>query len=327
MQRHDSANSSKWRNLNMRRIRICSSGYNAHMQARFLKPRYWLLWSAFALIRLATLMPYRLQRCIGFTLGRLIQLVARRRRTITRVNIQQCFPDVSARERGRLERRHFESLGLGLIELGMLWWASSSRLRKLATIEGLENLKDARAAGNGVILLTAHFTTLEIGGALLTLFAPTCAMYRPNRNPLLDWAIRAGRERHADYCIPRDDARGLLRSLKQGNTVWYAPDQGYRGKNGVTVPFFGIPAPTNPATARIARVSGAPVVPFFVERLDGAQGYLIRLLPALKNFPTGNDEADTARVNAVLEQGIRQRPEQYLWSHDRFKRVPRQRRS
>lgn len=293
------------------------------MSAEFLKPRYWPLWLALGLVRLAMLLPYRVQRPLGFALGRLLRRVAGRRRRITRVNLERCFPEMTPAARRDLEVRHFESLGLGLIELGMCWWASEARLRRLVRVEGLEHLEAAQAEGRGVILLTAHFTTLEIGGAMLTLFVRLHMMYRPNRNRLLDAVIRKGRERRAERGIPRDDVRALLRSLKQGIPIWYAPDQGYRGKNSVTVPFFGVPAPTNPATARIARVSGAPVVPFFVERLDGAEGYLIRLLPALEQFPTGDDDADAARVSAVLEAGIRKRPEQYLWSHDRFKIVPR----
>ncbi|HET7308321.1 MAG TPA: LpxL/LpxP family Kdo(2)-lipid IV(A) lauroyl/palmitoleoyl acyltransferase [Gammaproteobacteria bacterium] len=297
------------------------------MSATFLKPRYWPLWLALGLIRLAVLLPYRVQRPLGFALGRLIRRVAGRRRRITAINLERCFPELAAAQRRDLERRHFESLGLGLIELGMCWWASEKRLRRLVRVEGLEHLETARAGGHGVILLTAHFTTLEIGGAMLTLFVRLHAMYRPHRNPLLDAVIRGGRERRAERAIRRDDVRGMLKSLKAGTPIWYAPDQGYRGENGVTVPFFGVPAPTNPATGRIARISGAPVVPFFVERLDGAQGYLIRLLPPLEGFPIGDDAADAARVNAVLEDGIRRRPAQYLWSHDRFKIVPRKRRS
>ncbi|HET8552952.1 MAG TPA: LpxL/LpxP family Kdo(2)-lipid IV(A) lauroyl/palmitoleoyl acyltransferase [Gammaproteobacteria bacterium] len=296
------------------------------MLLRYWQPRFWPLWLALGVIRLAVLLPYRVQRLLGSGLGRLIRLMAARRRRITAVNLKHCFPELPAAERCDLERRHFESLGLGLIELGMCWWASESRLRRLVRIEGLEHLESARACGRGVILLTAHFTTLEIGGAMLTLFVRLHPMYRPHRNPLLDTIIRRGRERRAERAIRRDDVRAMLKSLKAGMPIWYAPDQGYRGKNSVTAPFFGVPAPTNPATGRIARISGAPVVPFFVERLDGAQGYLIRLLPPLENFPTGDDTADAARVNAVLEDGIRRRPAQYLWSHDRFKIVPRKRR-
>ncbi|HET6725484.1 MAG TPA: LpxL/LpxP family Kdo(2)-lipid IV(A) lauroyl/palmitoleoyl acyltransferase [Gammaproteobacteria bacterium] len=296
------------------------------MSAAFLKPRYWPLWLALGAIRLATLLPYRAQRPLGFAAGSVIRLFAGRRRRITRINLERCFPELTPAARRRLEKQHFQSLGMGLIELGMCWWASPERLRRLVRIEGLEHLQAATAKGRGAMLLTAHFTTLEIGGAMLTLFVRLHAMYRPNRNPLLDAVIRRGRERRAEHAIPRDDVRAMLKSLKAGVPIWYAPDQGYRGRNSVVAPFFGVPAPTNPATGRIARVSGAPVTPFFVRRLANGDGYLIRLLPALTDFPSGDDAADAARVNAVLEAGIRDCPEQYLWSHDRFKIVPRKHR-
>lgn len=292
----------------------------------YLAPRFWLLWLALGLIRLGVALPYSMQRPLGFGLGRLLRLFAHRRRRITRVNLERCFPELNAAERRLLERRHFESLGFGFIELGMCWWGKSERLRRLVRVEGLENLEAAKAQGHGVILLTAHFTTLEIGGRMLGLFTRLHLMYRPHRNPLLEDVVRRSRENLFERAIRRDDVRGLLTSLKQDMPVWYAPDQGYRGKNSITVPFFGTPAPTNPATARIARISGAPVVPYFIERLPGRGGYLIRLLPALENFPGDDDVAATARVNKVLESGIRYCPEQYLWSHDRFKLVPRRRR-
>lgn len=296
------------------------------MPASFLKPRYWPLWLAIGLLRLAVLLPYHWQRPLGFMLGRCLRFVARRRWRITRTNVDLCFPELPAAERHRLARRHFESLGLGFIELGMCWWASRERLQRLVRIEGLENLESAKARGCGVILLTAHFTTLEIGGAMLSLFAQIHMMYRPHKNPLLDAVILKGRSKRAERAVARNDVRALLKSLKQGMPIWYAPDQGFRGPGSVTAPFFGVPAPTNAAISRIARISGAPVVPFFVKRLPGAKGYLIKLLPALDDFPGGNETADAERINAVLEAGIRERPEQYLWSHDRFKRVPRQRR-
>jgi KDO2-lipid IV(A) lauroyltransferase len=298
------------------------------MFTRYWQPRYWPLWLALGLVRLVVALPYRVQPPVGFALGRAIRRIAARRRRITRLNIERCFAELAPVERRRMEIRHFESVGLGLFEMGMTWWAPARRLRRLAHVEGLEHLEAAQAAGRGVILLTGHFTTLEIGGAIMTLFTRVCMMYRPNRNPLLDAVIRNGRARRTggpDNCVARDDIRGVLRRLKNGQTIWYAPDQGYRRKNSVTVPFFGIPAPTNPATARLARVSGAPVVPFFVERLAGARGYCLRVLPALENFAGGDDKADAARINMLLERAIRRCPAQYLWSHDRFKMVPRKR--
>lgn len=292
------------------------------MQRRFLKPRYWSIWLLLGFMRLTVYLPYPLQLLLGRALGRLLRL-ARRRWRITLVNLQRCFPELDAPARLRLARRHFDSLGMALIETGLCWWAGDPQLRKLVRIEGLEHLQAARARGRGVILLAGHFTTLEIGGRLLSLYTDFHIMYRPNENMLIEEVMRAGRERHFDRAIPRQDVRLMLRSLKQGKPVWYAPDQGYRGKHSEMVPFFGIPAPTNTALSRLAHMSAAPVVPFSVERLPGTRGYRLILEPALHDFPSGDAPADALRVSRLLEEKIRRTPDQYLWSHDRFKVVPR----
>ncbi|HLW75045.1 MAG TPA: LpxL/LpxP family Kdo(2)-lipid IV(A) lauroyl/palmitoleoyl acyltransferase [Gammaproteobacteria bacterium] len=293
------------------------------MKHTFLRPRYWPIWLLLGFVRLAILLPYRAQLALGRGLGWLLRHGARRRWRITLVNLERCFPELDPGQRERLARRHFDSMGMAFIEIGMCWWADAKRLRRLAHIEGVENLQAARAQGRGVILLSAHFTTLEIGGRLLGLCTDFHLMYRPNQNALIEEVMRRSRERHFDRAIPRNDVRLMLKSLKDGKPVWYAPDQGYRGKNSEMVPFFGIPAPTNTATSRLARTSGAPVVPFFVERLPGAQGYALTLEPALMDFPTDDVAADALRINKLLEERIRRVPEQYLWSHDRFKVVPR----
>ena len=293
------------------------------MKRAFFNPHYWPIWLLLGFVRLAIYLPYPLQLSLGRGLGWLLRQLARRRWRITLVNLERCFPELGVQERERLARRHFDSLGMAFIEIGMCWWASGERLKELAHIEGVENLNAARAEGKGVILLSAHFTTLEIGGRLLGLCTDFHLMYRPNQNALIEEVMRRSRERHFDRAIPRNDVRLMLRSLKEGKPVWYAPDQGYRGKNSEMVPFFGIPAPTNTATSRLARASGAPVVPFFVERLPDTQGYALVLEPALENFPTDDPAADALRINKLLEERIRRVPEQYLWSHDRFKIVPR----
>ncbi len=293
------------------------------MKRALFNPHYWPVWLLLGFVRLAIYLPYGMQLRLGRGLGWLLRLLARRRWRITLVNLERCFPELDQAGRERLARRHFDSLGMAFIEIGMCWWASAERLKRLAHIEGVENLHAARARGHGVILLSAHFTTLEIGGRLLGLCTDFHLMYRPNQNALIEEVMRRSRERHFDRAIPRNDVRLMLRSLKEGKPVWYAPDQGYRGKNSEMVPFFGIPAPTNTATSRLARTSGAPVVPFFVERLPGTQGYALVLEPALEGFPTDDPAADALRINKLLEERIRRVPEQYLWSHDRFKVVPR----
>lgn len=289
----------------------------------FLAPRYWGTWIALGIVRIGTLLPPRLQLAYSRLLGALMYRLSKRRRTITENNIAKCLPALDADARARLVHRHFHALGMAFIEIGMSWWTSGKRLKRRVRIEGMEHLQQARDRGHGVILLTAHFTTFEIGSRLLSLFTAVDGMYRPSDNPLIDAIMNKHRKQYLEHAILRDDVRGMLQSLKENRLVLTAFDQGYRGKKMAMVPFFGIDAPTNVAISRLAEVSKAAVVPFFAERLPGSEGYLLKLQPALENFPTKDPIADATRLNHILEEEIQCVPEQYIWSHDRFKVVPR----
>jgi Kdo2-lipid IVA lauroyltransferase/acyltransferase len=294
------------------------------MQYQLLKPRYWPTWLLLGFMRLVVMCPYRLQLMAGYSLGWIIRMIAKRRWRVTLVNLQMCFPEMTNKQRLGIARKHFASIGMGIIEFGMCWWMGEKRLRRLAhEISGIEHLRAARAQARGVLLLAGHFTQLEMVGRILGLHTDLHLMYRPIPNPVIEAVMRRNRERLFDRAIPRDDVRSLLKSLKEGKPVWYAIDQGYRGKGSIMVPFFGVPAPTSPALSRVARSSEAPVVPFFGERLPGNRGYRLRIYPALANFPSDDPAADALRINKLLEENIRRAPEQYLWSHDRFKKVPR----
>ena len=285
-----------------------------------LHPRHWGGWLALGLLRLSILIPYPAQIVIGRHLGRLMQRLAGRRRRVAEYNVRVCFPEWSETDRRQLVREHFEALGIAIFEIAMCWWASDRRLRGLvADVQGLDHLEKALEQNKGAILLSAHFTPLEIGGRLLSLFHRFHLMYKPNPNELLEWVSRNRREAQFEKAIPRDSVREMLRSLRSNTPVWYAPDQGYVGTNSVTVPFFGIPAPTNPATHRIARVTGAPVLPYWVERLPGSQGYQLRIEPPVEGFADMTPEEDGRTVNELIEAQARRIPAQYLWTHNRFK--------
>jgi len=283
-----------------------------------LAPRYWPTWLMVMPFSVLPFLPWRLQFACGRVIGRLARRLAHRRRAITETNLARCFPDMDANKRERLSREHFESLGIGLVETAIGWWAPDWRLRSRVEIEGQEHLQKASKAGRGVLMLTAHFTTLELGGRFLALEHPVMVVYHPHENPVIDHLMSSRRYAHGDGIIQRGDLRNMLLSLRRNAIIWYAPDQAYVRKGWVAAPFFGNPAPTNTATSRIAQSTGAAVIPFFVKRLPNGR-YRLRILPPLDNFPSGDHEADAARVNAVLEEGIREAPAQYLWSHDRFK--------
>jgi KDO2-lipid IV(A) lauroyltransferase len=289
---------------------------------RYLHPGYWLLWIGLGLMWLTARLPYRLQMALGSLLGWLVYHLIPARRRIAEINLEMCFPGKTDEERRQLLRRHFDSLGKGTIETAMAWWTPARRLQRLQHIEGLEHLETALQQGKGAILLSAHFTSLELGGRLLALHIPFHVMYREHRNPLFEAVMRSRREKNFDRAHERQDIRNIIGSLKAGMPVWYAPDQDYGRKHSVFAPFFGVPAAMITATARFARISGAPVVPFFQQRLDDGSGYVLRVLPALENFPSGDDIADATRINKIIEEEILRQPEQYLWVHRRFKTRP-----
>jgi KDO2-lipid IV(A) lauroyltransferase len=288
---------------------------------RFLAPRYWLLWLGLGVLRVGVWLPYPWRLRLGRLIGWLAFHLVRRRRRIAEINIALCFPELAPAAQRALVRRHFGALGMALVEAAMCWWLPDDKIRRLGRVEGLEHLERALAGGRGAIMLTGHFTALDLGGRFLTMQAPVSALYRPHENPLFEEIVRRGRERSAEQAIPKSDARRMLRALKDNHAIWFAPDQSHRRRHSAAVPFFGVPAPTNTATSTFARMSGAAVVPFYPERLPGREGYRLVIMPALENFPTDDPVADARRTNLLLEQVIRRIPEQYLWVHRRFKRT------
>jgi KDO2-lipid IV(A) lauroyltransferase len=274
------------------------------------------------LFRIATVLPYRCQLGLGRGLGRAIGGYSDYRRHVVRTNLEICFPELSDRQRLDLERRAFESFGIGLLELGIAWWLPDRRIAHLAHVEGKEHLDRALARGKGVLLLCSHVTCLEICGRLMQHQVKTAFSYRTQKNPLLEAVMRRARERWSTGGAPRTNPRSMVRYLRQNQVLWFAPDQDYGREHSVFVPFFGTPAATITTLSRIAGIGGAAVVPFYNRRLESAKGYLLRFEPALEDFPGGDPAADAARVNRILEGWIREDPSQYLWIHRRFKTRP-----
>lgn len=169
--------------------------------------------------------------------------------------------------------------------------------------------------------MSAHFTTLEIGGRLLVLTQPMAVMYRKYKNPLFSDILRRVRNRLFTAEILQNNIRGLVKGLKHNNPIWYAMDHNYQRKYCVFVTFFNVQTATITTTSCIAKPSGAKVVPFFQERLPGTKGYRLIFQPALKNFPSEDIVKDTAKVNKIIEDQVRKVPEQYFWVHERFRKL------
>lgn len=290
--------------------------------ARFVWPQYWPTWLLLGLLHAAARLAPRGQQRLGRLLGVVLRSVKRREYRVASRNLELCFPALGGAERRALLERHFEAVGMSFVEMGVGWFTPIERLLPRVAVHGREHLDSAVAAGKGVLLFAAHFTTLEVGVAVLEAITPRAScMYRPQRNAMMDVMIRRGRHRFAKEQIPRDNVRALVRSLRDNYAVVYLPDQTYLGKQSELMPFFGEPAVTNTATSKLAGISGAAVLPYFFRRLPTGD-YRVDIGPPLADFPSDSPREDTRRLFALLEDYIRLAPEQYLWLYKKFKGRP-----
>ncbi len=288
----------------------------------YWSPRYWPVWIGMGLLRLICLLPHRAALATGSVFGRIVHRVGGSRRAVVRRNIELCFPELSPEQRNALAREHSKALGMTLIEMGLGRWASDRHLLSITKLSGIEHVHGALDAGKGVILLSAHFTTLEIMGRVLSLnMPPFDAVFRQNRSEFMTELQRSSRERSAKSTIEKRDIKKMVRSLRDNRAVWYAPDQSYNRKGSEVVPFFGVPTMHTTATSTLARLGNAVVVAFFPRRLPDSN-YEMTLFPAFEDFPSDDPVADIRRYVDLLEQHIRSCPEQYFWIHRKFKDLP-----
>jgi KDO2-lipid IV(A) lauroyltransferase len=277
----------------------------------------WLLWR---------LLPYPALARLGEALGALLYPLAGSRRRVGLTNLRLCFPDMAEPERRRLLKSHFLALGRATLLETVSWWGSPDQVRRLTRIEGRENMP-ARG-GRPVIWLAPHFLGLNIGGVRINLdYAPAVSLYARIKNPHLDRLMLHARTRFtgpagetSELYARADGIKPVLRAIKRGLPFYYLPDMDFGSKDAVFVPFFGVPAATITGLSRLARATGAAVVPA-ITHWDG-KGFVTRFHPPWADFPSADVVADTRRMNAFIEDRIREMPEQYFWLHKRFKTQP-----
>jgi KDO2-lipid IV(A) lauroyltransferase len=288
-----------------------------------LAPRYWGAWLGMGLLWLLALLPLALTRALGAALGLAMYATNAKRRRIARINLRLCFPEWSERERTRMLRRHYIVYGESFTDLGHLAWNSRARLRRMVRVRGLEHYQGAVASGRNVILLVPHVAGMNLGGTVLSAEHPTFSMYKAQRNDLADWFLNRGRMRFGARLLERDQGlRPVVHALKQGLVFYYLPDEDFGPRHSVFAPFFNLTTATLPTLGRLAQMTNAVVIPCFARLLPWGRGCEVVLYPPLENYPGGDELADATHMNRALEAGIRDMPEQYMWTLKLFRTRP-----
>jgi KDO2-lipid IV(A) lauroyltransferase len=278
---------------------------------QFWHPRYWLTWLGLSLLRALCLLPLPLLALLSAGLGPLLRALAGSRRRVVRINVQRCFPERPRAAQRKIERAHFRAFAQALFDMGIAWWASRWRLKRLTRFRHREIFDTARAQGKNIILLAPHFLGLEVGGERMSMEGPLVSVFRHPDNELLRLVMERGRRRFGAELVEHNKPfTALVRKVKKGSLFYYLPDQDAGRRMSVFAPFFGIPAAT------------FAVLPCITYQRPYGLGYEIVFHPPLKPYPTDDVLADTARMNHVIEEAARERPEQYFWLHKRFKTRP-----
>ncbi len=268
------------------------------------------------------LLPLALLAPLGRVTGLLLYAVARERRHVALTNLKLCFPQWREAERARVARSHFQVVARAFLEHGILWWSSRERIQNMVRVEGLEHWQ--AVAHKPVIWLAPHFAGLDMGGSRIITEWRGVSVYSQQKSPAFDRVLRHGRTRFVTPVLfsRQDGIRPVVKAVREGLPLYYLPDMDLGARDAIFVPFFKVPAATVSGLSRLARLARAVVVPAVTRQLPGAQGYVLRFYPAWENFPSDDIVADTRRMNAFIEERVREMPEQYYWVHKRFKTRP-----
>lgn len=273
-------------------------------------------------------MPRRVARAVGAALGTLVRVTLSRLRQTGLQNLAMALPETTAEERERILNGVYRSLGWELAEFCKMSRYTATQASTFIRYAGLENYLAARDRGKGVLVLTGHLGAWELSSFYHSLVGyPMSMVIRKLDNPLVDAYVNRIRCLHGNRVIHKDDfARGLLTAMNKGETVGILMDTNMTPPQGVFVPFFGVPACTATAMARIALRSDAAVIPGFLLWEASERKYVLRFGPQIELVRTGDAQADivanTALFTAVTESYIRRYPEQWLWVHRRWKTRP-----
>lgn len=297
--------------------------YRPPFKAAYLGPRFWTTWLGFAFLWLMSVTPKRLRIGLARRLGAMVMRRNTKRREIVQTNLQWCFPELTEAERARMGREYFRYFTQAVLDTGLFWWGSERRFRRNIVLQDDGALANALAAGRRVIIVTCHTLALDRGGVALSADYPFETFVNEARNPLIEWMSARRRVRFNGLVFPRSGGlRPVIRALRQGYALYILTDEDLGPESSVFAPFFGIPRATLTTPHRLAKMTGADVFTSLTYYDDVAGRYVVKLFPQLEGFPGEDEQTDAVRINRVLEQMIRERPEQYMWSLRIFQTLP-----
>lgn len=274
------------------------------------------------------LLPRTMARWVGAWIGAVALRSLKRLREVGLQNLARALPEVSAAERAAILAKVYRNLGWLLAEFCQMSKYTAEGASRFIRYEGLEHYLAARAKGKGVLVLTGHLGAWELSSFYHSLRRyPMGMVIRRLDNPLVDRFVNRIRCLHGNRVIHKDDfARGLIASMRAGETVGILMDTNMTPPQGVFVPFFGVEACTASGLARVALKTGAAVVPGFLLWEEAEGQYVLRFGEELEQERTGDSEMDavanTALFTRVIEEYVRRYPEQWLWMHRRWKTRP-----
>lgn len=274
-----------------------------------------------ALLWLLHWLPLPILGRIGTAVGHLMYYAIPKRRRIALINLRLCLPELSEAERVAIAKRHFQSYSRSILERSLIWWAPIPRLRRLIHVEPA--VPQAEMESGPTILLCPHFVCLDVAGVAARVM-PLATIYSPQKNRAFDDLLRYGRERFGPVRLftRTDGVKPILRALRDGLPYFMLPDMDFGEKDAAFVPFFGIPAATLTALGRLSAAANAKVIPVIATFLPDYKGYRVVFYPSWQDFPGEDMIAATRRMNAFIEERVREHPAEYFWTHKRFKTRP-----
>ena len=287
---------------------------------KFYHPKFLPTWLLIGLMKLGAKLPFSVQVMIGKIMGMALYPLLSRFRKIAFINISRCFPNKNKSEVEMLVRQNFEALGISIFEIANAYFATDEKIISMLSIHNEHYLTQAIENKQSVILLSAHFMPLMLGGRALLLKHHIANIYRPQNNLLFDEVMRERFVSHGATMIKTKDVKSLLKAIKNKLPIWYAPDQDLGADKCIFAPFFGIQTATVSATARLAKNENTVVIPFFFNRTES--GYSMNFEAPIENYPNADATISATMTNQILEAQILKYPDQYLWIHKRFKTRP-----